>query len=280
MQLARRVLHAYAAAGGGLLAGGLAYAALFALVPAVLLVLGLAGLLLGEREVRASFVADVVAVVPPIRALLAPAMEELALQAASMTFVGALGLAWAASRFYDAFETACARVFGGASRRGFVARTVRGLLSVAVLGAVFGVMTVLAGLRAFIEAASGSAAAAFAGPAEWLIDLAGPAATIAAVALVYRLVPPRRPAWRAIAGPSVAVTVALVVLVRLFVFLAPRLIGAAAVLGTLATVFAALAWLGLAFQAILLGAASVDALDRELARRRDVGGGRPATDDA
>ena len=43
----------------------------------------------------------------------------------------------------------------------------------------------------------------------------------------------------------------------LFAFLAPRLIGAAALLGTLATVFAALAWLALSFQALLLGAAWV-----------------------
>jgi len=40
-----------------------------------------------------------------------------------------------------------------------------------------------------------------------------------------------------------------------FIYVAPRLIGAAAFLGTLATVFAALAWLGLSFQAILFGAA-------------------------
>jgi uncharacterized BrkB/YihY/UPF0761 family membrane protein len=41
------------------------------------------------------------------------------------------------------------------------------------------------------------------------------------------------------------------------VFIAPRLIGAAAVLGTVAAVFATLAWLGLSFQALLLGAAWV-----------------------
>ena len=47
----------------------------------------------------------------------------------------------------------------------------------------------------------------------------------------------------------------LTILLRVFVFVAPRLIGAAALLGTLASVFAALAWLSLSFQALLLGAA-------------------------
>jgi uncharacterized BrkB/YihY/UPF0761 family membrane protein len=42
-----------------------------------------------------------------------------------------------------------------------------------------------------------------------------------------------------------------------FVFVAPRLIGAAAFIGTLATAFAALAWLSLSFQALLFGAAWV-----------------------
>jgi membrane protein len=274
VQLGHQVLLAYAAAGGGLLAAGLAYAALFALVPGILLILGISGLVLGQGDLHDAFVANVVEVIPPLRAILAAAVDELAAQAGSMTLFGALGLAWGASRFYDAFQGAMARVFGGQSKRGFFVRTALGLLSVAVLAAAFVLMTLLAGIRAFIEAAASMGAPPLAGLAGWLVDLAGPSATIAAIALLYRLVPPRRARWRAIAMPSVAVTVALVVLARLFVFLAPRLIGAAAVLGTLATVFAALAWLGLAFQAVLLGAACVDVLDREAGRAGGIIGRR------
>ena len=51
---------------------------------------------------------------------------------------------------------------------------------------------------------------------------------------------------------------------RVFALLAPRLIGSAALLGSLVTAFAALAWLSLSFQALLLGAAWVrDRGDRE-----------------
>jgi YihY family inner membrane protein len=279
VRLVRGVLGAYASAGGGLLAAGLAYAALFALIPGILLILGIAGLILGEGDVHDAFVATVVAVVPPLAALLEPALDDLASTAGSITIVGAIGLAWGASRFYEAFESALARVFGGTSHRGFVVKTALGLLTIAVLGAAFGLMAALAGLRAFLEAAAGSTLPPLAGLAGLLIDLAGPAATYAAISLVFRMVPPRRPAWRAIAVPALLVTVALVVLARLFVFLAPRLIGVAAVLGTLATVFAALAWLGLAFQAVLFAAAWVDALDRELDRTRpasDSGTRQPA----
>ena len=57
--------------------------------------------------------------------------------------------------------------------------------------------------------------------------------------------------------PGLAIGLVLSGLARVFIYVAPRLIGAAAFLGTLATVFAALAWLGLSFQAILFGAAWV-----------------------
>jgi len=75
--------------------------------------------------------------------------------------------------------------------------------------------------------------------------------------LVYRAVPTPAPTWRAAFVPGVVAGISLEVVARLFAFLAPRLIGAAALLGTIATVFAALAWLALSFQAILLGAAWV-----------------------
>jgi YihY family inner membrane protein len=267
VRLLRQAFAAYAGAGGGLLAAGLAYTALFALIPGILLILGIAGMLLGEGELHDQFVDNVVEVLPPLQALLAPAVDELASRSGSMTAIGAIGLAWGASRFYDAFEGAMARVFGGLSRRGFLEKTALGLLSIAVLGAAFGLMTTLAGVRAFVEAAAGSATP-IAGMAGVILDLAGPAATFAAISLVYRMVPPRQPSWRAIAGPAAVVTIALLALARLFVFLAPRLIGAAAVLGTLATVFAALAWLALAFQAVLLGAGGIDAIDREIRRLR------------
>jgi uncharacterized BrkB/YihY/UPF0761 family membrane protein len=57
--------------------------------------------------------------------------------------------------------------------------------------------------------------------------------------------------------PAILVGIVLTVLVQGFVFLAPRLIGSAALLGTIAVVFAALAWFSLSFQALLIGAAWV-----------------------
>ena len=66
---------------------------------------------------------------------------------------------------------------------------------------------------------------------------------------------------------------------RLFVYIAPRLIGAAATIGSLATAFAALAWLGLSFQALLVGAAWVtERFDRERAASSRHGRARMPTE--
>ena len=78
-----------------------------------------------------------------------------------------------------------------------------------------------------------------------------------AMILVYRVVPVPVAALGCRARPGHRRRARLTILARVFAFLAPRLIGAAALLGTLATVFAALAWLALSFQALLLGAAWV-----------------------
>ncbi len=264
----RAIVEGYGAAGGSLLASGLAYRALFALVPGILLILGISGTVLGDSRLHDRFVDVVVGVIPPLRDLLKPAVDELTALAGSVTLLGLLGLAWGASQFYTAFEDALSRVFGGLSRRGIVRRTILGVMSVGVLGLVFMMVTVVAGVRAFVTAAEATGGRPLSVLVALLFDLTGPIATAAALSTVYRLVPPRRAGWRAIVTPAIVVTAVLVVVARLFVFVAPRLIGAAAVLGTVATAFAALAWLSITFQAVLLGAAWIDVRDRAAGEAR------------
>ncbi|MES1239551.1 MAG: YhjD/YihY/BrkB family envelope integrity protein, partial [Chloroflexota bacterium] len=116
----------------------------------------------------------------------------------------------------------------------------------------------LSGVAEFLEAGAAGgvfeAVGAILGVAlQWLPIIA----TIGATILVYRIVPRPSPAWRATILPGITIGLVLTLVARVFAFLAPRLIGTAALIGTLATVFAALAWLALSFQAILVGAAWV-----------------------
>jgi membrane protein len=255
---AGRVLKRYDEGGGGLLAGGLAYAALFAIVPAVLLAVGLAGLVIGDPARRTAATDLIVAIFPPLRGLVEAAADQVALEAGPISIVGAATLMWGASRLAVAFDDAVARVFGGTRRRGLVRRNVGAVGTVLLLvGGLLG-LTMLAGLAAFVDAGQAAGVVPVLG---LLVDVTLellPAVTVAAaMTLVYRVLPLPRPTWRAALPPGIVIGLVLAVLARLFVFLAPRLIGAAALLGGVATVFAALAWLALSFQAILIGAAWV-----------------------
>jgi len=255
---ARRVLDRYDAAGGGLLAGGLAYAALFAMVPGVLLTAGIAGALVQDPTSRAELVRTIARVMPPLRGFIDVVMSDASTASAPVSIVGLVALAWGASRFVVAFQEAIARVMGADRKRGLVVANLGAFGAVLLMVAVLFVGTAVAGLLAFLEAGVAVGAVAVLGDALHIVlGLAPSIAAVVAVALVYRFVPETAPRWSALGPPALVIGLTIALLAQAFVFLAPRLIGSAALLGTIATVFAALAWLGLTFQALLLGAAWV-----------------------
>ena len=83
---------------------------------------------------------------------------------------------------------------------------------------------------------------------------------------------PSTPRWRSILPPAVLVGIAITLLTQLFTALVPFLVGAAAIAGSLASAFVALAWLSFSFQALLYGAAWV----RVAELRAAAGQGEPA----
>jgi membrane protein len=260
------VLDRYGAAGGGLLAGGLAYAALFAIVPAVLLLTGILGLFVADAAERARFVDVLVGVLPPLRDLIQVVVNEAARSAGPVSILGAVILVWGTSRFAVAFQDAIARVMGGDRQRGLLASNLGALGVVALMISAIVASTLLPGVLAFLEAGvAAGVLQVLGGVLSLSLGFLPVLATMAAMILVYRIVPTPSPPWRAVIMPGLTAGLALTIVARIFAFLAPRLIGAAALLGTLAVAFAALAWLALSFQAILLGAAWVrDRADRIL----------------
>jgi len=255
---ARRVLDRYSAAGGGLLADGLAYAALFAVVPAILLAVTIAGFVIGDPAERARAVSVISTVVPPLHDIVDAILVQAATNAGALGIIGLVTLAWSASRFVLAFSDAIARVMGRTARRGFLVRNGAAVGSVLLLViAILGAPTI-AGLTSFLDVAEASGVLAIVGGTlRAAIGAIPPLVTVAAIGLVYRVVPVPSPPWRAVWLPAILVGIVLTVLVQGFVFLAPRLIGSAALLGTIAVLFAALAWFSLSFQALLIGAAWV-----------------------
>lgn len=255
----RTVLDTYGLAAGGLLANGLAFSALFAAIPIVLLVLGIAGLVgAGDATIREQVRDALVAALPPLADLITASVSAVTDGAALTSLIGIVGVLWTVGQLFVAVDVAFARIFSDEPERNAIRRTVRGFVVVGLLStAVVAIIASLALVAALdtIGGRQGSLARAAA-------ELLGSAPVLAVVTsglivVGYRKLPPRPPTWRALVIPAVLVGVILVVLSQVFTYLVPRLVGVAEMAGPLASGFVALAWLSLSFQALLLGAAWV-----------------------
>ncbi len=258
----REVLDTYGRAAGGLLANGLAFSALFAVIPIALVTLGVAGIIAGDSQVQAALAAALADVFPPLADLIEGALAALSSGAAAASILGFIGLVWTVSQFYVTLDVAFARIFSAEPERDVFRRTARGLVWVAILITVVIALIVL-----------GSVAIAFDSLVPGKVPITGTivriltslpaliALTIGVVAVLYRVVPPRSPGWRTVLLPAAIAGVVIVLLSQLFMFLAPRLVGVAALAGSLATAFIALAWLSFTFQALLYGASWVRVRD-------------------
>jgi YihY family inner membrane protein len=260
--LVRTVLDVYGRAPGGLLANGLAFAALFAAFPIVLLVLGVAGLAVADPDAQSALAAALKRLFPPLAEFVDQALATLSSGATAASILGLVGVVWAVSQFYVTLDRAFSRIFADRLERDGVRRTLRGFLWVILL--IVGVVgLIVAGLL------STTVETIFPEAPDLIRMIRGTLGGwpvlfglgVAVIAIVYRTVPPTRPSMRAIWLPAVLVGVAIVLLSQLFLTLAPLLVSAAALAGSLATAFIALAWLSFTFQALLYGAAWVRVRD-------------------
>lgn len=254
----RPILDDYAAAGGGLLAAGLAFNALLAALPAILLMIALVGLFLNDPAQLEQLIQALAERFPPLEEFFRLALAQFNAGALSFSVVGLIGLVWGSSRFYQSLDDAIARIFQGSPRRDPFQRAARGVLSVvlligAVLAAVY-LTQLVEDVRSdlpVLGAALGIATAT-------LRSALGSIAVFSvAMALIYRIVPTRTPTWRSIGLPSLAVGIAIAVLTGVFALLTPRLVGSLRLYGVFVAVFAAMIWLAYVAQAILVGAAWV-----------------------
>jgi membrane protein len=253
----RTILGVYNAAGGGLLAEGLAYSALFAGLTGLLFAVGLLGYLIpsdaDRKPIIDAFNGQLASLAPAAR----DGLETIARYAGAFSLVGLAGLAWGASHFYGALDEAIGRVFARTPARGMFDRILRGFVSVFLLvGGLFSGIAI-AYVQAFV---SGGIGGGLEGDAGRVLSAAGSIAATAlavtsAVAILYRIVPNTTVPIAVLRLPAIVAGLALTVLTRLLVYIAPLLAGALSVFGSVAAVFAALAWLHLAFVVLLLGAA-------------------------
>ncbi|HEV8697893.1 MAG TPA: YihY/virulence factor BrkB family protein [Candidatus Limnocylindrales bacterium] len=259
---ARQVLDVYGRAPGGLLANGLAFTTLFAVVPIALVTLGVAGVLVNDPTVQGQLAFAIGSLFPPVRDLVDEALRSMSEGARLTSVLGIVGLLWTVSQFYVTLDIAFSRIFTDTPERDLVRRTARGFVWVAGLMGVVVALIVGGSLAAAAEALLPTTATALIAFGD--VVSSTPVVVVLGVVVVlvaYRVVPPVAPSWRAASLPAVVAGTGIVVLSQLFLFVAPRIVSAAAVAGSLATAFIALAWLSFTFQLLLLGAAWVRVRD-------------------
>lgn len=251
------ILAAYNEAGGGLLAAGLAYGALFAALTGLLFAVGLIGFVIGDAVTREQIVTRITNQLPPIEPIVRDGLLTVASHAGALSILGMAGLGWSASQFYGSIDAAFARIFKREPERSPIARIVRGLISVVIIvgGLAAGIATSALQALLAVDLPPGPA-----GDASRIVSaVAYPVLTvlvvIVAVGVVYRLVPNAHVPLRSLGPPAIAAGLVIAALTELFVFVAPRLVGSLEVFGGFVAVFAALTWLSWAFQVLLIGAA-------------------------
>ena len=122
------MLDVYSRAPGGLLANGLAFAALFAAFPVALVTLGVAGWLVGDPAVQAQLAQGIGVLVPPLQDLVDQALLALSDGAAITSVVGLVGLIWTVSQFYVTLDVAFSRIFADRQERNVFRRAARGFV--------------------------------------------------------------------------------------------------------------------------------------------------------
>jgi membrane protein len=245
-------LTVYDRAGGGLMAAGLAYAALVALLPGLLVMVSVLGFVISDPEVQEDLVTLIATAVPPLEEVARTAFAQVAAGAVPTGLIGFVGLLWGASRFYAAIDYAFTRIFHGARRRNEIERTIRGLILTALLVlAPLGALLVGSLAGWLIETAPGGLAGA-------LWQLATPIGSfllfVVGTAMAFRFVPGNRIPGRAYHRPAIVVGLVLAVFSQLFTIIAPLMTRIASIYGPFVAVFALLAWLSISFNVLLFGA--------------------------
>ena len=280
--MVRRILDIYGRAAGGLLANGLAFTALFAAIPATLLVLGVGGWIAsGNPEATERLANALIEAFPPLTDLINGALAAMTEGAALTSIIGLVGVIWTVSQFYGALDVAFARIFAEVEERDLVQRTARGLLVVVLIGGAIVIFVILVSGATLLEALVPTDVPVIRGLVSAMRSILFLAVVAILVVLAaYRTLPAQAPRWRSAYIPAIVVGIVAVLLSQVFTLLVPRLVGVAALAGSLASAFIALAWLSFTFQALLYGAAWVRVRDEaaDRAESAPLGSSAPAAE--
>lgn len=253
---ARAVLERYGNVGGGLLAAGIAFNALFAIIPLAIFASGVIGILVQDPTAQETITDFLAGIAPPLASFLDTAIGDLANASTSLTIIGLVGAAWGATRLYASIELGIEAIFIGIKARSLVAKTFRRAMFILVIAGLIAAAIVAATAGSIVLGRS-TATGLLAVVQSVALFVVPFAISVLAIFVVYLVVPPVRPPRSALWPPAIGAGVLIVAITQVFTLIAPRLVSANPFYGTLGTVFVSLAWLNLVAMVLLIGAAWV-----------------------
>lgn len=263
----------YREASGALIASGLSYAALFALIPTLALVVIGVALLVDDPELRADAIEFAQSALPALEGIVGPAIDGVIRSAAIGSIVALIGFGWAASGLYLNLTRAMERFFPGERVSGVLAR-IMGIILVVLV--IFGVLAavLVAGALSVVSRALGI-------DAEWLLAVVSAVLTLATATGItygiYRVLPASPPAASSARLPALLVGTSIGLMTLLYGLISPWLVSGFEMFGVMASVFVALVWLRVVFVAMTYGAAMARYRDEAATTGRD---GEPASGNA
>lgn len=257
--MANAVYTRFASSSGPILARGMAFVALFAVVPAVIVILSIVGVFVSDPAVRAEIVEILTAQIPSMAPVLDEALASFSGVAPVTGFVGLALLVWSASSLVRAIDGAFRIIFRDSGEGRTPIRDVVSVLAVAAGAFAAAVILILVTLPDFMNEVLGL-------PGRLVRAVTSLAGVIGLLALMFAFVPRPRPALRALWLPAVLTGLTIFLLSELFVFLGPLLFGSAELYGAFGALLLGLVWLGNVTQIILLGAAWVAERDHRARR--------------
>jgi membrane protein len=246
---------------GALMARSIAYYILFAISPAILAIVVIAGAVLDTEEIQQAVMDLVSQYMPMAYDLVAANIEHLLQAGETMGLVALVGLMWSASGVLSAVFHAVNRAWGVPPSRLFVSNRLYRVAVISVVGAVFLLAMFIGPIMSLIRAWQVPVLGwqPFAQPGAdrlvgWLSTLMPVLLSVGAFILLYRTMPRTRVTWGDVWLGGLIAGLIWEVGKRIFAWYVSNIATYNLVYGSLGAIIALLVWSYLSAQILLLGA--------------------------
>jgi membrane protein len=254
LSLLVRTALAYGQDDGPLAARSIAYYALFAVFPAILALIVVAGAVLESEEVQESVIALVEQYAPIALDVVEVNIEQLLAMSKTVGLIALVGLLWSASGVVSALFQAVNRAWGVPNSRLVLSARLYGLAMIAVVGAFFLLALSIGPIVSLAQAWRPFAQPGADRLVSGLSALAQALFSACAFILIYRTMPRTRVGWRDVWLGGLIAGLIWEAGKQIFTWYVGNVANYSAIYGSVGAIIAFLLWCYLSGQILLLGA--------------------------